>query len=330
MKSQKQKQQQQKTCCEILKFLSLCTFFLFVLDLIITTGSNYYVDHHTTLQDDIELSKEPANQICNSGICYKKDHPMQRLVDETCRSLLVHVDSPERETYPWDFQVIRANTSNAFTFGGGRIFFHDDLLDEPMNATKLEVAGVCAHEIGHVIKRHPIKTKRRLSSVVFIDFIMGGAWFYKSNDDNKILTGIFTLQMQKLFALRHSRHDESESDEYAVNLMYKSNYSPKGLVSFFDKLISTFELEGEANDWEEWVRTHPLSRNRINNVLRLIDDHEMEGKGFFSHMIRFLWKHEFLLLSFIFCGIGFIFWKRRKKNNQGGLLPLYQNKTHGS
>ena len=209
---------------------------------------------------DIQIGKHYFNRIQKAGIVYPENRPMQQLVRNTCQDLVKNVDPSFRDAVPFTFNVIRRDDSNAFSVPGGYVFFHDDLLDAPMNATKEEVAGVCAHEIGHIVLRH---SQKRVTSSWFSAPIV---WFWNSDMDP---SGIFSYFV-KLVELRYERSHENEADEYAVELLHRTNYPIEGMISFFEKLMATETLKGKDNDFSEWTRTHPLSRNRIANIQMLM------------------------------------------------------------
>jgi predicted Zn-dependent protease len=60
-----------------------------------------------------------------------------------------------RPQLPWDIHLVESPTVNAFTVGGGKIFFYrglfGGLIDENNDN---EIAAVMAHEMGHVAARH--------------------------------------------------------------------------------------------------------------------------------------------------------------------------------
>ena len=54
--------------------------------------------------------------------------------------------------------IIEGGPVNAFTLPGGILVFYSDLIEQAKNSS--QVAGVLAHEIGHVVHHHPTKGRR--------------------------------------------------------------------------------------------------------------------------------------------------------------------------
>ena len=250
----------------LLCFFFCCCLHFFTLGFSTYWMSDKWVDAKP-YEHDVQIGKKYFNQVQKQGIVYPGDQPMQKLVSKTCQDLVKNVDPSFRDAVPFTFNVIRRDDSNAFSVPGGFIFFHDDLLDEPMNATKDEIAAVCAHEIGHVVLRHGQKqASYSWISSPFMDMVVFLSKFDPTGISHYILTGILNL-----INLSYQRSHENEADKYAVELLRRTNYPVEGMISFFEKLMATETLKGKDNDFSEWTRTHPLSRNRIANIQMLMN-----------------------------------------------------------
>lgn len=140
-----------------------------------------------------------------------------------------------------DNLVIRAANSprrNAFTLLGGQIIVLNGLLFNARSPD--EVAGVIAHEIGHVLHRHPVRNMTRAMGLDLIfEFMLGG--------------GRTVGFGQTLLSLSYSRDAEREADETALAILDQANISTAGLADFLDRL-------NENNTG--WLSTHPDSSDR--------------------------------------------------------------------
>ncbi len=79
------------------------------------------------------------------------DANLQRYVNRVGKWLALHTDRPD---LPWTFSVIDTETINAFALPGGSVLISSGLLKRL--GSESELAGVLAHEIAHVVKRHQI------------------------------------------------------------------------------------------------------------------------------------------------------------------------------
>ncbi len=165
-------------------------------------------------------------------------------------------------TVPYDLvvQVTRVDMINAFALPGGQVVLMDGLIDAA--DTPEQVAGVLAHEIGHVHYRDPIEQALRaagtggLLSLVLGD-VTGGA-----------LIGVVGEQM---INSSYSRKAENRADAYALDLMDSANLNPEGFAEFFETLQAEM---GDAADMEthlEWLSTHPASGGRADTARAAVD-----------------------------------------------------------
>ncbi|HKU98341.1 MAG TPA: M48 family metallopeptidase [Vineibacter sp.] len=144
---------------------------------------------------------------------------LQKLIDR-----LQQVSSYERRI---DVTVVQNKIVNAFAVPGGRLIVFSGLIEKA--AGPEEVAGVIAHEVGHVVHHHSMKGLLRAYGFdMLIKLVTGG---YSS--DVATLGGAGGV----LLALRHSRDAEREADRTALELMDRVGMRADGLSTFFGKLL---------------------------------------------------------------------------------------------
>lgn len=149
---------------------------------------------------------------------------------------------------PIRVHVVDWNIVNAFAAPGGRVFLLDGLLRSAESPE--EVAGVLAHEIGHVRRHH---AEEQLIRALALDLVL------TSIGGNVGEVGGFFLSMS------HSREAEREADLEAISLLRASGISTDGLATFFQRLADA-EAEGQQ-DYEllglsGFLSTHPSSETR--------------------------------------------------------------------
>jgi Zn-dependent protease with chaperone function len=158
---------------------------------------------------------------------------------------LVHPESP----YQAYITVLESDVMNAFALPGGYIVVYTGLLDSLPNHEAL--AGLLAHEFGHVHLRHATRNIfRTLAGYVIISLITG---------DMGGMAAIVLQQAERLQSLGYSRKLEQEADQYALELLHSYGLSNAGMITLFELLkSSTQEAPGE------WLSTHPDLQKRID------------------------------------------------------------------
>lgn len=193
---------------------------------------------------EVAVGQQASAQI-ESQYPVSRDPGLNSLVNTIGQNLLVFANP--RPGIVYKFKVLDINDINAFSLPGGWIYVDRGLIDAT-NGNRDEIAGVIAHEIGHVQARHYAE-------------IMGRAELYG------IAIGTLTqgnaAQWASVFAnlnlLRWSRKEEYEADRLAIDYMLPSQYNPQGLIDFLKVVEQT---QGESRS-ALFLQTHPLTSDRI-------------------------------------------------------------------
>ncbi len=169
---------------------------------------------------------------------------------------------------------------NAFAIPGGHIVIYRGLLLKAR--TPEEAAGVVAHEMAHVVKRHTIKqVLSNVSAMIAIDLIFPDeegpdAWFAED---------VSTL----LAVMKFSRDNEREADELGCAYLEAARIDPQGLLHFFENLeedrAGESESEGEAGSealeiFENALSTHPSHEDRIEYLRERTQASPMRGAAY--------------------------------------------------
>ena len=147
--------------------------------------------------------------------------------------------------------------ANAIALPGGTIIVTDELVGLAENDD--EIAGVLAHEIGHVEHRHSLKQIYRVLGLGFMLSVVGG-------DSGQIVEDVIA-QAALLENLSYSRAFEREADGYSVELMVAAGRDPAAFVDLLDRITG----EGESDGKTGWLSTHPGSADRREAVEREIE-----------------------------------------------------------
>ena len=155
---------------------------------------------------------------------------------------------------------------NAFVAGGANIFIYSGLIERADNPD--ELLGVIAHELGHISGGHLIRTNEALRNASYETILgtivgLGAAILTGESAVASAVTTASSSTATRRF-LVHSRAHESSADQAALTYIKQTDIDPKGLVTFFGKLQDQ-ELLPQTQQLE-YVRTHPLTRNRVEAI----------------------------------------------------------------
>ena len=173
--------------------------------------------------------------------------------------------APESAT-GYRFYVVVDGDINAFAGPGGYVYVNTGTILKARNVS--ELAGVMAHEIGHVAKRHVAKNVERRQTADTVRQVgtvagavaMGAAGATAAN----LIGGAASLAALNSFG----RDAEREADAFAAEVMPQAGYDPEGLVTFFHTLI------GEAtpgSSGASFLSDHPATQERIAEARKAID-----------------------------------------------------------
>lgn len=115
---------------------------------------------------------------------------------------------------------------NAFALPGGRMVISAGLIENAQSPD--EVAGVLAHELGHVALKHP---EAAIVRVYGLQMLLSVFTAGQGAETLSNIAGVVAV-------LRYSRSAEAEADEYAREVMRKASIDPAGLRAFFTRLMN--------------------------------------------------------------------------------------------
>ncbi len=168
---------------------------------------------------------------------------------------------------PYKFWVVNSGIVNAFALPGGPVIITRGLLLQLDKESQL--AGVLAHEIGHINARHHVKFLEKTLALNLI--LQVGSLFLPQNLTGEILLKLGEISAG-LLSLKFSRDQEREADRYGFLFTFKAGYSPQGMIEVFEKFKA---LEKERPP--EWLSTHPLPETRIKEAKEYIKTFKPKG-----------------------------------------------------
>jgi len=164
--------------------------------------------------------------------------------------LTVASQSP-RPDITYRFAVLETPTVNAYAAPGGYIFITKGALGLIEN--EAELAGVLAHEVGHVNQRHVINQIRKSDTMREVRNQLD---IKGSTLDKVVGTGSNALFMGL------SRGDELEGDSLGILYAAAAGYDPGGLASF----VARLDRHAGEGPVSEFFATHPKPDERVGRL----------------------------------------------------------------
>ena len=194
-------------------------------------------DMDTEIQKKLKILEDPQMQ-------YRLDHIGGRVAGFSDRQDLVY-----------RFKIVKDKELNAFATPGGFIYVNSGLMQ---SATDDELAGVLAHEIGHIAAKHSVKKIQAVLGYQIIASIALGASGQQSI--GQAIDVVFNL-----VNLGYSRKDEFFADKLSVRYARRAGFNPYAMITFFGKLKKEAESQG-PNFNLVFLSSHPPIEERIKNI----------------------------------------------------------------
>ncbi len=158
-------------------------------------------------------------------------------VEKIGKNLLTKNNLPTQVT----FKVMETDEINAFASSENEICVYTGLLKFVNDDS--ELAGVIAHEMGHIVNNHV--AKQNIVSNITSNLIS------RANVSARVKTGAYVAN--QLSMLKMSRTQEYEADITGVDLMTNAGYNPLAMVSLLYKI---------SGNYIDFVQTHPSGDKR--------------------------------------------------------------------
>lgn len=231
---------------------------LFIVWVIILSSCKDKKFNIFTLKDDMELGAQMDAEIRSNPFEYpilnRNSYPdAYNHIERIRNKLLASDDLKHKDIFNWQVTIIHNdNVLNAFCTPGGYMYFYTGIIKYLDN--EAQFAGVMAHEMAHADKRHVTQTLTTIYSVqVLLSFALG--------KNPSQLAQIVADMALGLGTLKFSRTHEYEADEMSVKYLADTDYHPKSIAGFFEKIESS-----AAPKTPEFLSTHPNPGNRLDNI----------------------------------------------------------------
>lgn len=186
------------------------------------------------------------------------DHRAQKPLEDLMK--ILKAANPELNKIDFKILVSKSNDMNAFAAPGNIIVINRGLIEKADSIE--EVAGVMAHEMGHIEQKHTIKSLAGGVGSLFGTVLLATFIGYDA--------ALVVANTTHFASLKHSRDDELQADKRGFSFLQNAKISTKGMVSFFDKLSSTDKLLPSVLTF---ASTHPASNERVKVLTQLSVEH---------------------------------------------------------
>jgi predicted Zn-dependent protease len=210
-----------------------------------------------TQEQEIEMGRGIAANLLGAAPLVD-DPELQRYVNRIGLWLALQTERPD---LPWRFGVMDSPNVNAFAMPGGTILITRGLYDRLRD--EAELAGVLAHEISHVLRKHQLQAIKKE---------MGKAWqqeiaSHAINSSDSAVVARFGDKAFKagteVFARGLDKADEYQADQLGMVIAARAGYNPFGLAGVLQTLDAT---SAQDDSVALMFATHPTAASRIERL----------------------------------------------------------------
>ena len=210
-------------------------------------------------QQEVQIGQQEAQQV-NAQLPLVQDAVIQNYVNTLGQRI---ASRTSRADLQWQFQVVNSDMVNAFALPGGFIYINRGVLARADNMS--EVAGVLAHEIEHVVRRHSVKQMEQAQGAnVGVGILCALTGVCQSG----VAQAAINIGGTAVFA-KFSRTDEVQADEGGFNNMIRAGINPRGMLTLFQQLLAEEQQSGNSNV-AAWFADHPGTTDRIADIQRML------------------------------------------------------------
>jgi beta-barrel assembly-enhancing protease len=219
-------------------------------------------------EQEVQMGAETAAQV-NQQLPMLNDATINAYVNSLGNTIARRT---ERADLTWRFAVVNSEIINAFAVPGGYIYINRGILTNASNES--ELAGVIAHEIEHVVRRHSVQQMEKAQGA---NVGVGLACALTRVCENTATQAAIQVGGTAVFA-KFSRGAEQEADEQGFLDLIDTGINPRGMLTFFQKLLAEEQRSGGGNA-SAWFSDHPGTEDRIADIQRMLNENANRMSG---------------------------------------------------
>ena len=146
--------------------------------------------------------------------------------------------------------VLKTQVPNAFALPGGKVFLFNGLLARANDPD--EVAGVLAHELGHVMHRDNTRNMIYSGGTTFLIGLLFG---------DVTGSGALVFASRSLFTASYSREAEQNADDFSISVMHRLGRPTKPMGELIFRITGN-----QADKTLSILANHPLTEDRLKHL----------------------------------------------------------------
>jgi predicted Zn-dependent protease len=212
--------------------------------------------------EEVELGDEAARQISREvpGFRLFEAKPeVERYIERRIFEEILSTGAvANRNVFEYRLYLVdNPDEEMAFALPGGRVYLYTGLLLAVRS--EAELAGVIAHEVGHIELRHGAEQ-------MTMEKTLGVALAIASAFLNNPVADFAGSSLAQFGVLSYSRDDEREADDFSVSCLKDTRYFPGGAKLFFERLIAQKKADPDGDGYLVYLSTHPDVAERIERI----------------------------------------------------------------
>ena len=200
----------------------------------------------------------------------------------------------ETPSLPFTFTIVNSDEINAFALPGGYVYVTRGLM--ALANSEAELAGVIAHEIGHVTGRH---AAQRYNQAVFAQL---GAVVLSAATGSRAVSDLARFGVTA-YVQGYSRDQEHEADELGVRYLGRAGYDPLAMADFLSKMGAQSRLAARIAGREgveaeaSLFLSHPRTADRVTRAAAAAQINQAAGRQlgrdeYLLHLARTLYGDD--------------------------------------
>jgi predicted Zn-dependent protease len=213
-----------------------------------------------SMQQEKKLGAEQHPKLLRQFGGAYDDRELSRYVSSVGTLLAQTSELPDLD---WTFTVLDTPVVNAFALPGGYVYVSRGLLALAEN--EAQMAGVLAHEIGHVTARHAAE-RYGGQQMATIGSLLAGVLL--GGEAAQVAGGLSQVALAG-----YSRSQELEADTLGVRYLARAGYDPQAMAAFLERMQAEQELQQtlagvDGGDGFNMLSTHPRTPQRVQEAIR--------------------------------------------------------------
>jgi predicted Zn-dependent protease len=179
----------------------------------------------------------------------------------------------EPQPFVYRFRIVQEAELNAFALPGGYIYFNTGTILAAKDIN--ELAGVMAHEIAHAKRSHVAQLAEKSAIPSLLASLLGIGAAVATGDP---AAAIVAQGINQSLQLAYTREFEAEADSVGTVFMVRAGYDPRGMASFFDRLLAIKESR-PGMQIPPYLMSHPRTEQRLEGAIERARATTITGKA---------------------------------------------------